>query len=269
MDLEPLNRHPEPQALSISHGGDFLADTEEILELENLGVEVEGSEILHDINLQIKCGETHVLFGPNGSGKTTLLMAMMGFPRYRITRGRIVLAGEDITGLRPDERAKKGIGIMFQRPPTIRGVSLERMVSICSRDGVDVQALSEDMNLDEFLGRDVNHGFSGGEIKRSELLQLLAQDPSIVLLDEPESGVDLENLQLVGKAIRRMLQKDLRRKRTKCGLIITHTGYILDYVEADVGHVLCNGVLVCSGNPREQLEGIRKYGFEECSKCTR
>jgi len=244
-------------------------ERETALRVEGLRVEVDGREILHDVNLVVRCGETHVLFGPNGSGKTTLLMALMGFPRYRVTAGRIFFEEEDITGLPPHERARRGFGIMFQRPPTVRGVSLEQMVSLCAGDGVDVEALAGDMNLGEFLARDVNHGFSGGEIKRSELLQLMAQNPRFVLLDEPESGVDMENLQLVGKAIRKLLQKDLRRRRTKCGLIITHTGYILDYVEADVGHVLCDGTIVCSGNPREQLEGIRKFGFEECARCTR
>lgn len=244
-------------------------EKEAILRVEDLHVEVEGKRILHGVNLEIRCGETHVLFGPNGSGKTTLLMAVMGFPRYRVIRGRIFLGEEDITGLPTHERARRGIGIMFQRPPTVRGVSLAQMASICSKDGVDVEGLAADLNLEGLLARDVNHGFSGGEIKRSELLQLLAQDPRVVLLDEPESGVDMENLQLVGRAIRKLLQKDLRRRRTRCGLIITHTGYILDHVEADVGHVLYDGVIVCSGNPREQLEGIRRYGFEECARCTR
>lgn len=244
-------------------------EREIMLELLALAVKVEGREVLRDINLKIRYGETHVLFGPNGSGKTTLLMALMGFPRYEVVHGRIMLAGEDVTELPPDERARRGMGIMFQRPPTVRGVSLEQMVSISSRNDVDVSSLAGGMNLETFLGRDVNHGFSGGEIKRSELLQLQAQDPDLVLLDEPESGVDMENLELVGKAIRRLLQKDLVRKRSKGGLIITHTGYILDYLEADYGHVLCDGTIVCSGNPREQLEGIRKYGFEECATCTR
>lgn len=242
---------------------------EEMLELQDLAVTVEGREILNGIDLKIRSGETHVLFGPNGSGKTTLLMALMGFPRYRVTRGRIIFGGRDITTLSPDERARLGMGIMFQRPPTVRGVSLQQMVNICSRDDLDAGALAGEMNLDAFMDRDVNYGFSGGEIKRSELLQLQAQGPDLVLLDEPESGVDMENLQLVGKAIRRLLQKERVRRRSKSGLIITHTGYILDYVEADHGHVLCEGSIVCSGNPREQLEGIRRYGFEECAKCTR
>jgi len=246
-----------------------LDDKREVLELENLCVEVEGREILHDVNLCMKSGETHVLFGPNGSGKTTLLMAIMGFPRYKVTGGGIRFAGEEITGMNPHEIAGRGIGIMFQRPPTVHGVSLEQMVTLSSNNQVNVKALAEDLNLEELLDRDVNSGFSGGEIKRSELLQLMAQRPRVALLDEPESGVDMENLQLVGRAIRMLLQKDLRRTRTRCGLIITHTGYILDFVEADVGHVMIDGTIVCSGNPREQLEGIRKYGFEECSICRR
>lgn len=250
-----------------------MADREDergvMLELRDLAVSVEGREILAGIELRIGYGETHVLFGPNGSGKTTLLMALMGFPRYRVTGGSIILHGEDITALPPDERARRGVGIMYQRPPTVRGVSLGQMVSVSSRDDLDPAGLAADMNMEGFLARDVNYGFSGGEIKRSELLQLRAQNPDLVLLDEPESGVDMENLQLVGRAIRKLLQKDLVRKRSKSGLIITHTGYILDYVEADHGHVLCNGTIVCSGNPREQLEGIRSYGFEECATCTR
>ena len=246
-----------------------MADKQDILELKNLSVEVEGKQILSDVNLRMRSGETHVLFGPNGSGKTTLLMAIMGFPRYKVTAGSVKLLGEDISSMHTDERAKRGIGIMFQRPPTVQGVSLEQMITISSHDDVNAMALAEEMNLGGFLERDVNSGFSGGEIKRSELLQLMAQGPEVALLDEPESGVDMENLHLVGKAIRVLLQKDLHRQRTNCGLIITHTGYILDFVEADVGHVLSKGSIVCSGNPREQLEGIRRYGFEECSKCTR
>ncbi len=250
-----------------------MADPEDergaMLELRDLAIAVEGKEILTGIELKVGYGETHVLFGPNGSGKTTLLMALMGFPRYRVTRGSIVLHGEDITALPPDERARRGIGIMYQRPPTVRGVSLGQMVAISSRNDLDLAALADSVNMGALLERDVNHGFSGGEIKRSELLQLQAQGPDLVLLDEPESGVDMENLQLVGAAIRGLLQKDLVRRRRKSGLIITHTGYILDYVEADQGHVLCEGTIICSGNPREQLEGIRSYGFEECATCTR
>jgi len=145
---------------------------------------------------------------------------------------------------------------------------------------VDVEGLARKVNFTGFLDRDVNAGFSGGEIKRSELLQLMAQDPDLMLFDEPESGVDLENIALVGKTIARLLQKDqdeetvngrskMRRKmeRTKMGLIITHTGYILDYVAADKGQVLFKGRLSCVSNPREILTCIGESGYEECVTC--
>ncbi len=241
-----------------------------MLEIEGLKVEVEGREILHGIDLKVECGQTHVLFGMNGSGKTTLLMAIMGFPRYRVTAGSIRFKGQDLAPLTVDHRARLGIGMMFQRPPTVRGIKLEQMVRLIPSAGEpDLSGLSEGLKLTGFLQRDINHGFSGGEIKRSELMQLLVQDPNLVLLDEPESGVDMENMQLIGEYIRALLQKDRRRTRDHCGLVITHTGYILDYVEADVGHVMCDGKLVCSGNPREMLEDIREHGFEECSKCVK
>jgi Fe-S cluster assembly ATP-binding protein len=241
-----------------------------LLEIEGLKVEVEGREILHGIDLKVDCGQTHVLFGMNGSGKTTLIMTIMGFPRYRVTAGHISFRGQDLSGLSVDQRARLGIGMMFQRPPTVRGIHLEQMVRLIpSRQDRDVEETAEKLNLSGFMQRDINHGFSGGEIKRSELLQLLVQDPNLVLLDEPESGVDMENMQLIGDFIRMLLQKDRRRTRDHCGLIITHTGHILDFVEADVGHVMCEGKLVCSGNPREMLEDIREKGFEECARCVR
>lgn len=233
---------------------------------------VEDEEILHGVDLRVKEGQTHLLFGPNGSGKTTLLMAIMGFPKYRVTEGRILLKGRDITKLPVDERAKLGVGISFQRPPSIRGVTTRRLVEICSSGKADVDALAGEMNLESHLDRDINLGFSGGEIKRAELLQLLAQQPDLVLLDEPESGVDLENMSLIGEATRRLLGKDrpYRERKGEDGrsaLIITHTGHILEYITADVGHVMCGGVVGCSGNPRELLSEIRRMGYEECIRC--
>jgi Fe-S cluster assembly ATP-binding protein len=250
-----------------------------MLRIEDLSVQVEeGREILHNVNLKIRPGETHVLFGPNGSGKTTLLMAAMGFPSYRITGGRITFRGKDITHLPLNERANLGIGLSFQRPPTIRGVKMRQMLEICGKGEKDVESMAKDLDFDEFLSRDLNDGFSGGEIKRSELLQLMAQNPDLLLLDEPESGVDLENIALIGKVIERLLQrgillaqgkshKELKRERRKSGLIITHTGYILEYVDADIGHVLVDGELVCEGNPREILKTIKEKGYDECIRC--
>ena len=223
--------------------------------------------LLKDVSLHIEEGETRMLFGENGSGKTSLLMAIMGLGDYKVTSGRIMFKGEDITNLPTNERAQKGIGIMFQRPPTITGLKVKEMLEIIEKNGDDIEELARSLNFDEFLDRDLNAGFSGGEIKRAELLQLMAQDPDLVLLDEPESGVDLVNIDLIGNAIRKLLQKDVHKNRRKSGLIITHSGYILDYVEADKGCVLVNETIWCTGNPHEILQGIRDRGYEGCLTC--
>lgn len=238
-----------------------------MLEIENLTVSIEGKKLLDDINLHIEEGETRMLFGENGSGKTSLLMAIMGLGDYKVESGRIVFKGRDITGLPTNERAKMGIGIMFQRPPTIRGLKVREMLDIVESDGRDPEELARLLNFSDFLDRDINLGFSGGEIKRAELLQLMAQDPDLMLLDEPESGVDLVNISLIGNAIKQLLEKDKHRGRHKSGLIITHSGYILDYVEADKGCVLVNKTIWCTGNPHEILDGIRRRGYEGCVTC--
>jgi len=240
------------------------------LEINNLCVEVDGQEILHGVNLEIHPGETHVLFGKNGSGKTSLLMAIMGFSRYRVTRGSISFKGTDITRLPINERAALGIGMSFQRPPTIRGLKTRDLVELLSHyNGGETESHAESLKFTEFLDREINHGLSGGEIKKSELLQLMAQNPDLILLDEPESGVDLENIALIGKVIKKLLQKNLRRLRTKSGLIITHTGMILNYLEADKGYLLLDGRMKCHGNPREMFNTICSLGYEECAKCQR
>ncbi|KAF5047271.1 putative ABC transporter ATP-binding protein [anaerobic digester metagenome] len=242
-----------------------------MLEITDLHVSIEGREVLHDINLVIRDGETHVMMGPNGSGKTTLLRAIMGFGGYTVTSGSIVFNGEDVTQMPLHERAKRGMGMLYQRPPTIPGLKLGKLLDVTAKDRADtIPVLAEELNMDRFLERDVNAGFSGGEIKRSEVLQLLVQDPSFVMLDEPESGVDLENISLIGNATARLLEKDQHiMHRTKSGLIITHTGYILDYIDADMGHVLCDGVFKCHGNPREILKSIKTHGYQECIACQR
>jgi Fe-S cluster assembly ATP-binding protein len=241
------------------------------LSIEQLTVEVEGREILHNVNLTMKLGETHVLFGPNGSGKTTLLMTIMGFPKYRVTRGRIVFQGRDITGWPLDERARLGIGMSFQRPPVVRGVKTRDMVAACLGGEAGEQRigqLAEQARLEDFLDREINYGFSGGEIKRSELMQLLAQRPTLTLVDEPESGVDLVNIALIGELLNSLLEKDCPIPERRCmGLIITHTGHILDYVNARTGYVMCDGVIGCEGDPREILATIREKGYQECISC--
>lgn len=240
-----------------------------MLEIEDLHVSVEGKEILHDINLQIKDGETHVLMGPNGSGKTSLLRSIMGFSNYEVTSGKIIFKGKDVTDLPLNERARLGMGMMFQRPPTISGLKLEKLLAAASTgDSNDIGVYASKMKMSDFLERDVNAGFSGGEIKRSEVLQLLIQKPDFVMLDEPESGVDLENITLIGRSIAELVEKDRHIiDRYKSGLIITHTGYILDYLDADSGHMMCDGEIKCHGNPREILKVIQEKGYQECIRC--
>ncbi|MDO9565628.1 MAG: ABC transporter ATP-binding protein [Candidatus Desulfaltia sp.] len=251
-----------------------------MLQIEELRVEVGGKTILKNVNMEIPKGETHILFGPNGSGKTSLMMTLMGFSGYNVTHGKITFKGEDITHLPIYERARLGIGVSFQRPPTIKGLKTRSIVEISAGNrSVDVEELAKQLNFSDFLDRDVNHNFSGGEIKRSELLQLMAQQPDLVLLDEPESGVDLESIVLIGDTINSLLRrgikhpmekphKDIASDRTKSALVITHTGHILNYITADKGQVLYNGVLCCSRNAREILKWIREYGYKECVRCT-
>ena len=242
-----------------------------MLKIENLSVAVEDKQILHNINLSIQNGETHVLFGPNGAGKSTLLMAIMGFPKYRVTSGRIFFKDRDITDLSVDERARMGIGMSFQRPPVVRGVTTRDMVAAClknSGNGDDIIKLAEKADLNDFLERDINYGFSGGEIKRSELMQLLAQRPELTLMDEPESGVDLVNIALIGELMNELLEKNCPIQERKCmGLIITHTGHILNYVNARTGYIMCDGTIGCTGDPHEMLSTIRERGYGECIKC--
>lgn len=238
-----------------------------MLEVKDLWVEVEGKEILKGVNLKVETGETHILLGKNGSGKTTLLLTIMGFSGYKVINGRIHFKGKDVTDMPPNERARMGIGISFQRPPTLHGVRLRDMLSICGNGGGRGEILATQYGFAHFLDREVNRGFSGGEIKKSELLQLLAQNPDLVLLDEPESGVDVENLNVIGLMIKDLLQKELKRFRLKSGLIISHTGFILNYLEADKGHILLDGKIHCQGNPREIFQEIQRFGYEGCVKC--
>ncbi|HCR13715.1 ABC transporter ATP-binding protein [Solidesulfovibrio sp.] len=251
-----------------------------MLRIEDLHVKIGDREVLRGINLHIAENETFILFGPNGSGKTTLLMTLMGFGNYEIIRGRILFRGQDITHASIYERARLGIGMSFQRPPTIHGLKTRHLVTMCARGrDIDVEGMAMKLNMDAFLDRDINAGFSGGEIKRSELLQLMAQNPYLLLFDEPESGVDLENMKLIGATVRDVLSGGIEprpgtsmkqqrvRKRPVSGLIITHTGYILEYVNADRGQVLYNGHLCCEANPRDILDHISQYGYQECVRC--
>jgi len=246
----------------------------DVLRVVNLGIEVSGKKILQNVNLYIQQGQTFVLFGPNGSGKSSLLSAIVGHPSYRIYDGRIMFKGKDITNLSTDERIRMGMGIAFQNPPRVSGVKLIDILKHCARisgqSEEKVYEYAEMLNMVDMLNRNINSGFSGGEIKRSELLQLLVLNPDFIMLDEPDSGVDLENISIVGDAMRELLERDKpAEKRNKAGLIITHTGHILKYVDADYGVVLYKGRIACIGNPYDILEHVAKYGYEGCIKCLR
>lgn len=246
-----------------------------LLEIEDLAVEVDGKLVLKDIDLVINEGETHVLLGPNGAGKSTLFLTILGFPNYKVLNGSIMFEGEDITNLSTTERVKKGIGVSFQNPPAIRGVSIGDLLKLESGQDIDqplnerMADLSSNLNFnEEFLRRDVNLGFSGGEVKRSEILQLLAQMPDFIMFDEPDSGVDIENVELLADKLNILLDKQKKpSQRRKGGLLITHLGYILNFVHADKAHILMDGEIACSGNPDEILNDIRKEGFKGCVQC--
>lgn len=244
-----------------------------MLEIQNLAVSINGKRILQDVNLSVPEGRIMALFGPNGSGKTTLQKTIMGFPAYKVEAGRILYKGEDITALPMDERSRRGIGLSFQTPPVVRGVKLHDIlrITMAKRSQLSETKIADDakrLNLTAFLLRDINLGFSGGEVKRSELLQLLAQSPDFILFDEPDSGVDLENIRLVGDVMGELLGKSkVREKNLKSGLIITHQGYILDYVNPDKACIMINGSIRCTGNPRDILQEIQKNGYEECARC--
>ncbi len=234
-----------------------------ILEIENLSVEVSGKRILDDVNLQIPNGEVHVLFGPNGSGKSSLIMTILGFPSFKIISGRIIFNGVDITDLPINERVNLGINVAFQNPPSIRGVKLGGILNRLTPDKEKINELLMKLKFPpEFLERDINLGFSGGEVKKSEVLQVLAHGGKFIILDEPDSGVDVMNLRILGGIIKEELQG-------RSALIITHLGVILQYINAHMAHVLINGTIACSDSPTKILGQILNEGYTWCEKCLR
>lgn len=233
-----------------------------MLEINNLTVEASGKIILKNIAFDIKEGDIAILFGPNGSGKSTLIKTIMGFSGYKIKDGEIIYKGKKINNFSIEERVKLGIGIMYQHPPKIRGVKLHQIAEFLSEDKEKIKSMSERLSLTTHLERDVNLDFSGGEMKRSELFQITLQNPGLLLLDEPESGVDLENISIMGDVLNEYLKQG-----GKSAFIITHTGYILDYVKAKRGCVMIDGRLWCVGDPKEMFKNIRKEGYEKCKVC--
>jgi Fe-S cluster assembly ATP-binding protein len=240
----------------------------EILKVKDLSVRVEGKAILRNLNFNLREGASHILFGPNGSGKTTLISAIMGLPGYEIVSGQIIFQGVDITGKTTDERARMGIIISFQNPPEITGVKLGDLLKLCLGKSASDEFSSEEtarieaFRLTSFLNRDVNLGFSGGERKRSEILQLIFLKPKLLLLDEPDSGVDVESLKMISTEIEKYVEAS-----GASTLIITHKGDILENIKATYGCVLLDGQFHCFRDPVRIYNDIKKVGYEECVAC--
>lgn len=232
-----------------------------VLEIKDLHVSVENKEIIKGMNLSVGKGEIHVIFGPNGSGKSTLLNAILKLPGYSINTGSIKIKSKNIQDMTTDQIANLGIGMSFQHPPKIKGVTLRNFLNTINRSE-DLDDEIQALNMEKFLERELNVGFSGGELKRAEVLKLYAQNPDLLLIDEPESGVDIENISVISKAINKILQKERAKKlRERSAIIITHTGHILNYIDADIGHIFMDGKIVYTGKPKSIMEDIKKYGF--------
>ena len=230
------------------------------LEIIDLWVKVEGKIILKGVNLFLSRKEVHVLMGPNGAGKSTLALTIAGHPKYEVVKGRMLLEGDDITYLLPEERARKGLAVLFQMPPELEGITVANLLNkIKEKSGCkdDVETLLSQSNLPkEMAYRYVNKGFSGGERKRFELSRIIAMKPKIVIMDEPDSGVDVESVKAIADGVKRL-------QRMGAGvLIITHYRNILKYLEPDKVHIMIDGKIVRSGG-LELVELVEEKGFKE------
>lgn len=236
-----------------------------ILELEGVSIAAGDDVICRDIDLVVNEGERHILIGPNGSGKSTLLCGLMGVRPFRIVSGTARFLDRDITEMPIDERARAGIGMAFQRPPSLTGVTTRRLVQALDGRGAGAGAADHpsinDLGVGHLLERDVNRGFSGGEVKRWEVAKLGVQNPLLCLFDEPESGVDLEQVGIVGGVVDDLLSTPDAEGRRRAAIIITHTGFILDSVNATTAHLMLDGRIAESGDARAMFDRIRRDGY--------
>ena len=238
-----------------------------LLEIKDLHVEVSGKEIIKGLSISLELGKINALMGPNGSGKSTFANTLMGHPNYKITKGKIIFNGEDITGLEPDVRAKKGLFLSFQYPREIAGVTLTNFLKTAfnsiKEEKLSIiefrKKLKEKMELlqmdSKFLDRYLNEGFSGGEKKRAEILQLMVLDPKLAILDETDSGLDIDALRTVSEGVNHFMKKD------KCILIITHYKRILEYIKPDKLFIMINGKIALQGSG-DLVDQLEKKGYE-------
>ncbi|NWG06724.1 MAG: Fe-S cluster assembly ATPase SufC [Chloroflexi bacterium] len=243
------------------------------LEIKNLHVSIEGKEILKGLDLTIEQGKVHAIMGPNGTGKSTLAYTLMGHPSYEVTEGEVVFKGQNILELEPDERSRLGIFLAFQYPVAIPGVTVANFLrtAINSRrraenaedKGMPIpefrKLLKDKMSMlkmdQNFAGRYLNDGFSGGEKKRAEILQMATLQPEIAILDETDSGLDIDALRIVSEGVNALMSKDLGV------LVITHYQRLLNYIKPDFVHVMLGGKIVESGGPDLALH-LEEKGYE-------
>lgn len=243
--------------------------SEPLLKIRNLTVQVGEKEILHGLNLDVNSGETHVLMGPNGAGKSTLGNAIMGNPVYTVTGGEIIFDGKNILEESTDQRAKDGLFMSFQNPLEVPGISLSNFIrsSLEERTGKRVRlwdfrkSIKKEMqrlNMDEsYADRDLNVGFSGGEKKKSEILQLLMLNPKLAILDETDSGLDVDAVRTVSKGV-----EEFQKTTDGALLIITHSTRILESLKVDYTHVLVDGQIIDTGDG-SMVDEINENGFEK------
>jgi len=230
------------------------------LELRDLAVSVEGTTVLKGVSLAVPQGELHVIMGPNGSGKSTLLASIMGLPHVRIESGKMLFEERDITNLPPYERARLGIALAYQNPPEIKGVKLRDIAKFMLEkySCEDSALLSKMLRVDALLNRDLFVGFSGGEKKRAELFLSLLQSPKLAMLDEPDSGVDIESADNIARVI------DLLIRKGGSVILVTHTGLITSRLSRiDRVHILIDGRIAYTSSPDEVLPVVFKFGYRK------
>ena len=249
----------------------YALEVRDLLELKNLRAGVEGREILRGIDLTVKRGEVHVILGPNGGGKSTLMNVIMGHPKYEVTGGSIEFDGEDLLALKTFERARLGIFLSFQTPEEIPGITVENMIrtSVQAMSGGKVKylefrkqlrAMMSELKIDpSYARRYMNVGFSGGEKKRSEILQLLMLNPKLALLDETDSGLDVDAVSIVSSGVAKF-----HNAENAC-VIITHNTQILKYLTVDAAHILLDGRIVKDGGA-ELIDEVTQHGYAHFSE---
>jgi len=244
-----------------------------MLDIKDLHVSVDGKEIIKGISLSVKAGQIHVIMGPNGAGKSSLAEALMGHPSLKVS-GSVKLGSKELIGLPPDERARKGLFLAFQNPEEVEGVKVSNLIRkvIVAQGGAanDLDAMvrtheqliktAKSMGMDaSFVSRELNVGFSGGEKKRLELLQMLMLKPRAIVLDEVDSGLDVDGIKLVAEAVKRL------DDGSRCFLLITHYPRVLKYLRPDAVHILVDGRIVASGTGKLAHE-IEKKGYASYTK---